>query len=290
MSGVVHRLRVETADGEKSLVVKHESVELVERALAFRDVNESLLAGSIPTLYGWALDGPDGTGILVLEDVSPAIQGDELRGCSPNQARSLIGVIARLHASTWDANGVSDGWGRRRWEPGRWNDRLARAATRYPAHFMAGTLSRLHHFDLEADAAASELASGASAWIHGDPHLDNVLWRPSGEAVVLDWATAGIGPPAFDVAVLLMSLAMGPAPALAPQATIESYQAEITRHGTDAESRHVTTETVRLALRQLIQGMIGFVGLPTEPPEPRTRLLRDHAATSTVRALAWIDE
>jgi hypothetical protein len=288
MSGVVHRVNVTVDGGTASLVAKIESVENVERALAFRLANESALAGSIPALYGSSFDGSRKTGLLLLEDVSPATQGDELSPCSPERAHSLIGVLARLHAATWDASAVSDGWGRPRWEPGRWNDRLVRAAERYPGQFTPSTLSRLAHLDLEADEAASELAAGPTAWIHGDPHLDNVLWRPNGNAVVVDWATSSIGPPAFDLAVLMMSLSMGSSASLTPESTIESYTEAIARNGLVELSALDTTRMVRLALRQLIQGMVGFAGFPTEPTEPRALLLRDHAASNAVTALAWV--
>ena len=289
LSGFVHRLMVETAQGAHSLVAKVETVELVERALAFRRANETSLARSIPALLGSSIDGPSGAGVLLLEDVTPAAQGDELHGCSPERARAVIQVIARLHAGTWNATGVPSGWGRRPWEPGRWDDRLTLAAARYPDDFTPPRLARLKRFDGEADDAVANLARGPSTWIHGDPHLDNVLWRPNGDAVVLDWATSSIGPPAFDLAVLVTSLAMGPSPSLTPAEAIESYIANVTRDGTVALSRADATQMVRLAIRHLIQGMVGFAGFPTEPPVRRARLLRDHAAVTTTAALAWID-
>lgn len=67
--------------------------------------------------------------------------------------------------------------------------------------------------ELAADAPATQLC-------HGDFHPGNILCRPKGEAVVIDWFTAVRGAPAADVArtrllltqtVLPAGLAIGPA-------------------------------------------------------------------------------
>lgn len=227
--------------------------------------------------------------MLAMEDVHPATQGDELAPCPPPAAERVIGILAGLHARTWvqDGGEILASWLSPAWDPERWSDRLARAANRYPGTFTPDLRRRLHAFDVEAHVAGRDLAHGPAAWIHGDPHLDNVLWRPDGTPVLIDWATATLGPPAVDLAVLLLSFSFGATPVLPPAGLIGVYVGGLRNRGLELSEAEVTMQ-VRRALTRQIQGVVGFIGMPDEPTDRRALALRDDAPHRVRRGLAWL--
>jgi hypothetical protein len=153
----------------------------------------------------------DGAGFtLLLDDLAPARQGDQVAGCSPGQARDALVNLAGLHGPRWcdptladlaclapvdraSAELLADILG-----PAtdtfcdRYGDRLAPADVEVlravPAVVAAWTLARPERF----------------APVHGDYRLDNLLFPPAGSGVAaVDWQTVSLGLPARDVAFLL---------------------------------------------------------------------------------------
>jgi thiamine kinase-like enzyme len=81
----------------------------------------------------------------------------------------------------------------------QWKDHLARAVERYPTIVTPDFSARLDDLPHKIPRTLTELRAGPTSWIDV-AHLDNVLWRPDGSAVLLDWCGAAIGPPAVDLA------------------------------------------------------------------------------------------
>jgi aminoglycoside phosphotransferase (APT) family kinase protein len=83
--------------------------------------------------------------------------------------------------------------------------RLVRFArrTRVPLQPEVGTPPRATSAAEYAGPPYGHEAARPAAWIQADTHLDNILWRLDGSAVILDWCNAAIGPPAVDRAGLL---------------------------------------------------------------------------------------
>jgi Ser/Thr protein kinase RdoA (MazF antagonist) len=75
---------------------------------------------------------------------------------------------------------------------------LAEIADRVPAHLQA------QYADLVAAIQQTNFCEDApSTLIHNDPNLGNVVQRPAGELVLIDWEMAGLGPAVVDVGILL---------------------------------------------------------------------------------------
>ena len=138
LSGRIHRVTVETErGGSLSIVVKQESAVAVERELLFRGHCGELVRSCIPDLFCGMADDESGRGVLVLEDIAPAEQGDVLQGCTGDQAEAVVRVLARLHGNSRSATGDPDQAGLPRWrarpmEREQWHDRLDRARERFP--------------------------------------------------------------------------------------------------------------------------------------------------------------
>jgi len=294
LSGRTYRLFCQTVAGSRhSLVVKLESADKIRRAATFRHHNEDLLAASVPASYGWQVDPSVDRGVILLEDVSPAYQGDDLLGCSEDQARSVIETVGRLHSLTRparrEARAPAEQWEPPpTWEPERWDDRLARAHDRYPDQYTHEVLGRLAPLSDEAHAAVRRLADGPRSWVHHDPHLDNFLWRPDGTPVLLDWSGAVVGPPALDVAVLLTTLALRSEAPIRPGELLATYAATRRRLGVEADLEQVTF-TASLALRRLIRGLVGWAGYPDSPSAGRSLAIRDDSVGRVLAGLDWLD-
>ncbi len=185
LSGQIHRVVAETEHGgSRSFVVKQESAAAVERELVFRSHCGGLVRGCIPDLLCGVTDAGAERGILVLEDITPAEQGDVLRGCTDEEAGAVVRVLARLHGGSWSVTADAFTAGLPRWsaqpmEPDRWRDRLARASERFPG-ILEPIAEPLLDVPERVAAAWSVLSQGPASWLHVDAHLDNTLFRPDG--------------------------------------------------------------------------------------------------------------
>ena len=158
-------------------------------------------------LYGAVSD--DSTSFtLVLEDLAPAKQGDQIEGAGDDQILLAVENLAGLHAPRWDDPTLADiGWLQssggeavayvEMFTPifiDRYKDRLSERARRVFEAFGARS------------AAWVEREPSVHTLVHGDYRLDNLMFAStSGGAPVsaVDWQTIGLGCGLRDVAYLL---------------------------------------------------------------------------------------
>lgn len=116
-----------------------------------------------------------------------------------------------------------------------------------------------------------------------------MLWRLDGSPVLLDWSGAVIGPPAVDVAVLLVSLAFRGAARIEPSQLLRTYASLLQRYGVETGLDEVT-RTAALALRVQIRGMIGWAGAVRTPPDKGRKLaLRTDSSGRVLAGIRWLD-
>ena len=84
-----------------TLLVREETADAVERGLLVRRRLGNGVLDAMARCYAAAVDHTSGRGVLMLEDVIPATQGDVLGGCSLADAAAALRALARLHAATW---------------------------------------------------------------------------------------------------------------------------------------------------------------------------------------------
>lgn len=292
LSGRTHRVVAESERGGRvSFIVKEARGDAVERELLFHRELEEALLGSVPECYGGGSDPELDRGLLFLEDVAPAEQGDVLRGCTDEQAEAVVRVLARIHAAGWGVR--SDAfpsafprWSMRLPDPEHWRDRRARATERYPTILTPNVSARLDDLPQKIEGALTELRAGPASWIHVDAHLDNVLWRPDGSAVLLDWCGAAIGPPAVDLArCLTEGIDAGSHPERA-EALLSAYTHELRLGGCSASVAD-SRAALALGLVPLLQSAIAWAGRPGDrAAEARTGALRENLLRSVC---AWIE-
>jgi hypothetical protein len=150
---------------------------------------------------------------LILEDMAPAQQGDQLTGCSPEIARAAVCELAKLHGPSW-----MDASLRGRHLIAEPSEASAAAARDFYAQmlpaFLARFAPRLAADEREILAAVAESHGPphrypAEPWslVHIDYRLDNLLIDASSSpprvAAVVDWQSLVLGSPLSDVAYFL---------------------------------------------------------------------------------------
>ena len=148
-------------------------------------------------------------------------------------------------------------------EADRWTDCLERARQQFPAILSPSLLAELHDLPEHVASAVEQLVRGPASWIQVDAHLDNVLWRPDGRAVILDWCSAAVGPPVLDLARFVVEGVVDASQPERVAALVSTYAEELGIQGARAGPVELHAGFA-LALPPLLQGAIGWAG---EEPE-----------------------
>lgn len=154
--------------------------------------------------------------VIVMEDLHPRVQGDQLNGCSHSEARMALSEAALLHGAFWDDKSLFElDWVSRR-DPEGIAQTVELIEALQPA-FVNRYQSVLSEESIEAGDC---FLRGASVWfsdiprpstlVHGDYRLDNLMFAPNGTLssrplVVVDWQTVTHSHAAHDVAYFLGS-------------------------------------------------------------------------------------
>jgi hypothetical protein len=190
----------------------------VGQALYSREVRfYTELAGEVgittPRCLHADIDAGSGLFALVLDDLAPARETDQLSGLSPDDACTALLEAAAMHAARWgDPRQRGLGWLqdlREQFSPlyaqilpslfdaftVRYGDQLEPDELGIITGFRAANLGRF-------------LAGqpGPSALVHGDYRTDNMLFDAAGGTIplaVIDWQTIQVGHAMADVAFLL---------------------------------------------------------------------------------------
>ncbi len=244
-----------------SVVGKFPSTSEVSRAAAaatetyirevgfYRDLQPEA-AIRTPHVYRLEEDLENNRFVLLMEDIAPAEQGDQIAGCSVEEARLALDAAADLHAATWNKVaeltalpwiGVPD--------PESTKSRLALYGMLWPG-FEDRYADRLTPDQLEAgrwlggaigDVAAAS-ASLTPCLAHSDFRLDNMLFGRGGGVApltVVDWQTARLGIGAYDVAYFLGAGLLPDIRATHEHALVDRYTAALRDRGVDADEGEI---------------------------------------------------
>ena len=214
----------DVAEAPASVVVKYPSDDPTSRATGvmlrnflkevrfYQELQSQL---SIPTpkcYYAEIIDeGPDFA--VMMQDLAPASQGDQLQGCSPEIAEAAVLALVGLHAPSWCDSSLQE----RGWLGNAeivstdamkemYRSQLPGFIERYGHSLDAdekGIIERVGHVD---DAPLFANFPEMFSLVHVDYRLDNLLLheRPHGyDITVVDWQSITLGAPLNDVAYFL---------------------------------------------------------------------------------------
>ncbi len=207
-------------DGPASVISKTPSLDAKTRAIAqamrcytlelgwYRDLASEAKVACPRCLHLESANG-DLDFVLLLEDLAPAQQGDQLVGASVQQIETALKQAARLHAPFW-GNGRADGY---EWlKPNPNSTSMIRMLLpalypqfreRYAGRLSADILEMGEAFVARLDRYLGHSPAKPTAQ-HRDFRVDNILFAPGDEhAYIVDWQTLGIGAGAADVAYLI---------------------------------------------------------------------------------------
>ena len=158
-----------------------------------------------------AIDENETDHLLLLEDMAPARQGDQLEGCSLAQARAALVELARLQGPRWDDPSLLEiDWLERPDE--RAHADLVGLVAALHEGFLARYTDRLAPEAVEvvrwlaARLPEAPQATGPLTLVHNDYRVDNMLFGDGESAplvTVVDWQTLKLGSGPADAAYFL---------------------------------------------------------------------------------------
>lgn len=216
------RLKLHWANGEgpASIVAKCPSPDASTRAIAqvlrcyalelgwYRELAH-VIGVSCPRCLHLESNADETEFTLLLEDLAPARQGDQLAGASIAQIEAALVQAARLHAPLWGSPRLTQiAWLQPSPQAGAMIRQMAPALytqfrARYAERLSAETLDLCDAFMARVDAYLTHQPAALTVQ-HRDFRIDNILFSADGAtAHVVDWQTLGPGAGAADVAYLI---------------------------------------------------------------------------------------
>jgi Phosphotransferase enzyme family len=219
-----------------------------------------LVAIPIPTHYHCEISDDGGDFVLLLADMAPAVQGDQIGGCTVTEATLAVTALAGLHGPTWC-------------DP-KWTDFPGLAMSTSTEDAMKGlgdvavmatqiTLERLGaRMSAEDRDTVTEAMSMVTPWLladrdrfslmHGDYRLDNMLFDPDRTRVtIVDWQTLGAGLPARDLAYFTGTSLLPATRSQADESLVSAYYAELSSYGITDYDRDTCWRDYRVGMLQV---------------------------------------
>lgn len=161
----------------------------------------------VPGVHFAAVSDDGGEFILLFEDMGPARQGDQIRGCTLEDARAGIRQAAAIHAPSWGVCELLEA---------QWHapppDLGQKLGALYPqaqavwreryADTLEPEMMRLCEELAEMSGRYFQREEPPQCMVHGDFRLDNMLFdiRGGSEPIaILDWQTVTVGKAMTDV-------------------------------------------------------------------------------------------
>jgi hypothetical protein len=309
--GSSYRLDIESPSpgAPTSIVAKLPSDDLDMRATVAPGYKSEIgfsraLAGGpavrVPVCHGTAMNDDGSVFVLLMEDMSPAEQGDQFAGATPEVARNAVVNLAGLHGPRWCDPTLSDHefLSLTGPETAAFMGELMVSATEV---FLERYAARVADDDAEILRAAAQLMGATLAarserfsLVHGDYRMDNLLIAPDGTVTTVDWQSITIGLPARDLAYFCTTSLTVENRRAHEDDLVRAYHEALLGHGVDDHPLEQCFDDYRFAMVAvpLILVLGAAYGTPTERgddmfvalTERYCAAIRDHGSIDLVRA------
>ena len=297
----VMRLNIETPDGgPNTLIAKFPSpsevnrdganlYDMYEKEVRFYERYAKDLAVEAPQCYFSAFD-PETKGFAVLlEDLVDWKIGDQIKGCTLAEAKTVIKALARFHASGWQVDdfpdlpshgGAQQIDGMAATYPIGWPVVLAQFGDEIPESIRAEAAQIPDHI---ADLLGTMCQSPVCV-THADMRLDNIFFK-DGEVAIVDWQSICTSAPEQDLAYFLTQSV--PQSVREQEDLVALYHAELTQNGITYDLAQCRQRYVVCALYLICYAVViaGTLDLGNE----RGRKLGETIVKNTFRALLELD-
>lgn len=201
----------------------------------YQRVTQRLPQDSLTRCYHAAYDPEAGWLTLVLEDVAPASQGDQLAGCPPERAELVVRELAAIVAAAARHDDLD------------WLDVQPPITTATLTLLRPRFVARYAHLLTDDESRLVEdLVSQTDTWwankparrsiTHGDFRLDNILFADDPSTgphvlTIVDWATLMRGPVTEDLCYFIGGSLTPEDRRAHEERLVRIYHAELVRHG-----------------------------------------------------------
>ena len=190
------------------------AVRAYAREVGFYNRLRSRLQIPTPRCYHAAVQGHGPEFVMLLEDMHPAIQGDQIAGCDPSLARDIVLELVGLHGPTWRDTSLTDAEWLNFDNPAEVHNAIQaffRGALpdfldRYRAVLSTEQKDLFQRLADAPDFPISPPVGDVFCAIHQDYRLDNLLLdtnRTPAAITTVDWQSTAVGHPLSDVSYFL---------------------------------------------------------------------------------------
>jgi aminoglycoside phosphotransferase (APT) family kinase protein len=255
----------------------------------------------IPHCYHCDVAGEGAEFVLVMEDLAPAVRGDQVAGCTGEQAMLAVAALAGLHGPLWCDPSFQHVPGSAFLKPeaatAQVLGEIMQTATEITLQDLTG-ISDDDQDTLGHVAAVTRdwllLEPGRFCVLHGDYRLDNLLFDPEATSVaVVDWQSLAVGLPGRNFAYFVGT---GLAPDLRGEIErdlLRAYHQKLLTYGIADYGFDTCWQDYRLGLLQApIMAALGFAfAAATERGDDAVRamLSRSCQAIRELESLELID-
>lgn len=241
--------QAQLSDHPRSLIAKLPSQrqEVRERvALGYRAEHSfythvaATVSVPLPRIYHCDIASEGTEFVLLMSDLAPAVQGDQISGCDRIEAGLAVLALAGLHGPRWcdtawlALEGVT--MPKADADIARGMGQIAHAALDITLSGLGDRMSEQDRTTLTDSVELVERWLGIHpnrfCLLHGDYRLDNLLFDPEKTTVtVVDWQTISVGLPARDLAYFLGTSMSAGARADSERGLVQAYHQRLLEHG-----------------------------------------------------------
>jgi hypothetical protein len=167
-----------------------------------------------PYCHRVELDESTRLATLLMDDLAPAEQGDQIMGCSVDDAALVVDQMPALHAPLWGDPALHEiGWlgvpsaDGAQMVAGFYQSLWPGFCERYGDRISSDVRELGERFGASLASWAGRRARGPLTLVHGDFRLDNILFGPGPDGertvTVVDWQTPALGIGTDDLAYFL---------------------------------------------------------------------------------------
>jgi hypothetical protein len=185
------------------------SFRFYEREVRFYEEIADDVELRTPRCYHSAMDVEADEYVLLLEDLAPARVGDQIAGCSAEEAELAIRELAKFHAAWWDSPRLAEiDWMPLANDPvnksveGIYQDAWDPFVERFGDRVPKSVLETGEKLAERSGKLLDELAEPPRTIYHGDYRIDNLFFAtPDGgdPLAVIDWQISARGCGLYDV-------------------------------------------------------------------------------------------
>ena len=217
-----------------------QAMRLYKKEVGFyRDIAPKV-AIRTPQTYFAEHDTASGDFLLLMEDCGPAEQGDQLVGCTLDQALTCVRELAALHGPSYGKTALTNlpilttSDEVRSFTSKGYIPAAEQFAAKYPGEMSEEDLAVVAATGEKSDSLWRRPEEQYQSIVHGDFRLDNILFAILGGAqpmVTLDWQTVTAGDPLIDLGYFIGAGIGEKLRAAHGDVLIDAYAEALARHG-----------------------------------------------------------